>query len=222
MSNNEELFQLLSEYKNGINYLEKNQNKEKTNKEYLINCFIFIIRLPFQIGEFYTCIIILNIFFELIFIFLGSATTSDNYFYHIYHILFSLLLSYLLIFPISLVFYELFKFNWINQKNPFFTINELFPLLNSDNEDSYFIIKLFLASFYLISFFFVFFNNNLFEKIFTYGIIIPNIIKYLLILVIYYINSMIVLINIYLQIKCNVIINYEKKIPDDPFIYSIY
>ena len=221
------------------------KNSNKYLKYFVISTNFFgeIMRFFFQIGEFYVCIVILNIFFEIVIIFFGSGTTSDHYILHIYRIFFSFILSYLLINPITFVFYELIQFNWILQINPFFTIFEILSFWKFKCDckiNKYFIefiINLFLFCFMVILIILLFVNSNIYQKVLTYVIIYLNLAKYIIIFFLYLMDSLNAIINIYLidfvncitncfgkEIKfpeCCDVIKFDNKIPINPFIYSI-
>ena len=179
----------------------------------IINYLGILMRIIFQIGEFYTCIIFLNMFFELIIIFLGSSTISDKFFFRLTQLFFSLSLSYLLLFPISLIFYELFQFNWITQLNPFCNIFKLFHFLKFQSEcikcndffEKYcFHFKLnekckeYITSIIIILLLLIYILFSNLDKL-LFKIIQINIVKYFLIFVLYFFHSILLIKKIYIS-----------------------
>ena len=222
----------------------------------LISSFLgLLFRIIFQIGELYICIIILNIIFEYEIIYLCS-TVSVNLFIHY---LFSFALGYFSVYPISILFWEFFKFNWLNSFFPFQTVVDLLKVipgigkysknkanyLNKLQKDiKYKVEGLFgLLLILLLSFFAE--NKLLYETIFAYSILTLNLVKYILIFLIYIFYSIIFVINIYLidfyyfmkkcffqkkkyydysnnDKKCYIpLINQDSEIIVDPFIFSM-
>ena len=205
-----------------------------------------------QIGELYVCIIILNIMFEYLIIYLCSTVSKNLYI----HYVFSFAFGYFSIYPISMVFWEFFKFNWITSIFPFQTIIDLlkvFPKVGKyyKSKDFYEIEKNmkykieFVFGFLLIFFLILLsYNKSFYEAILAYWILILNLGKYGFIFFLYIIYSIIFLINIYIRdfihfLKriifktkdensnyCIPLINSDSVLTDDPFVlsmlYSIY
>ena len=226
----------------------------------LLNIFRTISKILFLIGEFYVCIIILNIIFELVIIYLTSTISINTSIFKILHCVFSIALGYFSIFPLTFVFWEFFNFNWISKLNPFQTCFDLLTVYSfsstffkKTNEclnqifSSYgnFLFFIYLLFIIIVSFI----DNCCYEVILFYGIVISNIIKYVIIFAIYLIHCFAFISNIYIVdllniiLKCLKNINYFKqKLPDnicecsniinkdyqinDPFtlsiLYSIY
>ena len=212
---------------------------EKFQKNFFHKIFGFIskilgmiFRIILQIGEFYVCIVILNITFEYEIIYLCS-TVSNNLPIHYF---FSFTLGYFLVYPISMVFWELFKFNWIKSFFPFQTIVDLFKVIpkfgkfckkdfNELNKrieikmEFTYGLSLILLMSYMIT------DKIAYEKALAYVILIPNLGKYAFIFFIYFIYSIITIINVY----CMSVYNYIKdcckreKIPSKiTFFYFLF
>ena len=108
----------LNKFKEKVLSLEIRGNKpQKSIKiktfELIFSFLGMIFRIIMQIGELYVCIIILNIMFEYLIIYLCSTVSKNLYI----HYVFSFAFGYFSIYPISMVFWEFFKFNWITSNN---------------------------------------------------------------------------------------------------------
>ena len=189
----------------------------------LLNIFSTISKILFLIGEFYVCIIILNIIFELVIIYLTSTISTNSLIVKILHYIFSILLGYFSIFPLTFVFWEFFNFNWISELNPFQTCFDLLTVysfsstfLKKTNEclnpifSSYgnFLFLIYLLFIIIVSFI----NNCCYEVILFYGIVALNILKYILIFAIYLIHCLAFIYNIYIVDLLNIILEFLKKI----------
>lgn len=116
------------------------------------------------------------------------------------NILFAFIISFTILFPMTLIFYELCKFNWLTKTNPFESIVELYNFMkfNFDiNIFSTYIIDNSCLIYLIILIISGFSSNYLYERM-LFGIICINIIKYILIFAVYFLHSIILIKNIYI------------------------
>lgn len=114
---------LIAAFINMYEDYENEEQKTQKSKSFLLLKFLSIpARFIFQMCEIYTCIIIFNIVFEMLIIFISSAI-FPNIFIYFYLIFFAFSLGLILLVPMTLVFYELFQFNWFNEINLFKNLN---------------------------------------------------------------------------------------------------
>ena len=185
-----------------------------------------IMRFIFQIGEFYTCIILFNIFFELVIIILSSSTIIDNLILALFLIAFSISLGFILIFHVTFIFYEFTLLNWINQVNPFFSIFQLSLFIKicndssesknnnkekSEKEEDEILIKFLINAIFsifliILLIIMIFCKKDYYEHMLFY-IILINILKYAMIFSFYLFHSIIVISKIYIPN----FINYLKR-----------
>lgn len=205
-----------------------NAEKEKLNDDksviiMIINNFGIISKILFQIGEFYVCIVILNIIFESVIIYLTSTISTNSFLLKIFHYIFSISLGYFSIYPLTLVFWEFVNFNWISELNPFQTLLNLptiYSVLGENLEQKkkmcdefFFSLGNILFSLYLVLIIlFSFINNYCYEVILFYEIIFLNVIKYSIIFAIYLIHCGVFIFNIYIVDFINFILQYLRKI----------
>lgn len=206
------------------------------------NFFGRIMRIFFQIGEFSAVIILLNIAFEFCFILLVNLLLDKEIYTNIFLAIIFLIdmfyFSYLFVNPVSLIIWEFFQLNWVNQENPFKTIINLYNFNKCNfNNSKYnkkdidyncncFFFICFIAFITVILFNINdvnYINSTFLYELLVLIIIIFSFIKYLIIFIAYIIHSIIFIVNIILNKIFKVNYYYCKliNIPEEPFIISI-
>ena len=127
--------------------MENKISKESTNIENEINTTEFFINSPLlllilkillfsegkimrifaQIGDLYFCILITNIYVEIVIILLCSSADSI-FIIELLGIISSFTFAFLMRNPTTIAFWELAQFKWIRCLNPFETLTDLFNI----------------------------------------------------------------------------------------------
>ena len=182
----------------------------------ILQIFLFsegkIMRLFAQIGDLYFCILITNIYVEIIIILLCSSADS-TFIIKLLGIISSFTFAFLMRNPSTIAFWELSQFKWIRCLNPFETLTDLFniKLGNSYQKNISYIVHGYFGIFfwiYLIALVTMGSNNGIFLDIVNLNllVLIP-----LLKFTVYYIAYLIIAVK-------NLFTQYVKKeSKKDPF-----
>ena len=176
--------------------MENKISKESTNIENEINTTEFFINSPLlllilkillfsegkimrifaQIGDLYFCILITNIYVEIVIILLCSSADS-TFIIELLGIISSFTFAFLMRNPTTIAFWELAQFKWIRCLNPFETLTDLFniKLGNSYQKNISYIVHGYFGIFfwiYLIALFTMGNNNGLFLDIVNLNLLV--------------------------------------------------